>query len=103
MKTNFEKWLDKVNEQRKEYWDTNYSYREYRPLTYIKGSKYVKIIDEGSVWAFVSMKDGKVGHSYVKEGDLLKAATYSSPAPTARGNIFDGTDRWNYYGPNYLR
>lgn len=102
MKTNFEKWMDTVNEERKRYWDTNFGYKSYVPLTYKKGSKFVKIFDEGSVWAFVSMVDGIHKGAYVREGDLMKAASYSTPAKHSRGNIFDGTASWNFYGPNYL-
>lgn len=100
--TKFEKWLEKVNKERKEHWDENYSYREYEPLTYKKGRKYIKIFDNSSVWAFVSMKNGKVKGSPVKFGDLLKAANYNSPAKHARGNIFEGTAKYSFWGPDYL-
>jgi translation initiation factor IF-1 len=102
MKTEFEKWLDKVNEARKSYWATNFTYKPYEPLTYKKGSKFVKIFDGHSVWAFVSMKDGMHKGVWVTEGDLMKAESYSSAARHSRGNIFKGTDSWNFYGPNYL-
>ena len=98
----FEMWLDKVNEKRKEHWDKNFSYKPYTPLTISKGKKYIKLIDESSVWAFVSMWEGVNKGSLVCKGDLLKPAGWSSPAKHSRGNIFDGTAKWNYYGPNYL-
>jgi len=101
--TKFEKWLEKVNEERKKEWDEKFSYREYRPLTYKKGRKYIKIIDEGSVWAFVSMKNGDVKGSRVKFGDLLKPASRNSPAKHARGNIFEGTARYSFWGPEYIK
>lgn len=100
--TKFEMWLNKVNEKRKTYWDDNYNYKEYSPLTYNKGQKYMKIIDGGSVWGFVSMWEGVLKGTLVCKGDLLKPATWSQPAKHSRGNIFDGTDKWNFYGPNYL-
>ena len=102
MKTNFEIWLEKVNEQRKQYWDSRYDYKPYTPLTYEKGNKYVKIIDDTTVWGFVSMKDGLNKGVPVREGDLLKPASWNSPAKHSRGNIFEGTDVWEYYGPKYL-
>jgi hypothetical protein len=102
MKTRFEKWLDKVNEERKVYWDKNFSYKEYTPLRYEKGSKYVRIWDGTTCWGFVSMKTGENKGVEVREGDLLKPASWKSPAKHSRGNIFEGTDTWNYYGPNYL-
>ena len=103
MKTQFEIWLNKVNEERKSYWDNNYSHKPYEPLTYRKGSKFIKIIDDGSVWGFISMKDGMNKGVPVKEGDLMKAEGRNSAARHSRGNIFDGTDQWEYYGPTYLK
>ena len=103
MKTRFEIWLEGVNEKRKNYWDARFSYKEYTPLTYEKGSKYVRIMDETSVWAFVSMVDGVHKGVEVREGDLLKPASWKSPAKHSRGNIFKGTEQWEYYGPTYLK
>lgn len=101
--TKFNMWLDEVNQKRKQYWDKNYSHKEYTPLTIKKGQKYMKIIDEGSVWGFVSMWEGVMKGSLVCVGDLLKPATWSQPAKHSRGNIFDGSASWNYYGPTYLK
>jgi hypothetical protein len=81
----------------------NYSYKPYTPLTVKKGQKYMKLIDEGSVWAFVSMWEGVFKGTLVCKGDLLKPATWSQPAKHSRGNIFDGTDKWSYFGPEYLK
>ncbi len=100
--TQFETWLDKVNKKRKEYWDKEFSYKPYTPLSISKGKKYMKIIDEGSVWGFVSMWEGVYKGSLICKGDLLKPASWNSPAKHSRGNIFDGSDKWNYFGPNYL-
>lgn len=99
--TRFEIWLEKVNEERKEYWDNNYSYKEYTPLKVEKGRKYIKLIDDNSVWGFVSMIDGIHKGVNIKKGDLLMPANYNTPAKHSRGNIFDGTDSWSYYGPSY--
>ena len=41
----FEMWLDEVNKKRKKYWDENYDYKPYTPLTVKKGQKYMKVID----------------------------------------------------------
>jgi hypothetical protein len=102
MKTKFDLWLEKVNETRKEYWDKKFSYKEYTPLKVEKGRKYIKLWDGTSCWAFVSMVDGENKGAPVKKGDLLKPASWKSPAKHSRGNIFDGTDMWQYYGPQYL-
>lgn len=100
--TQFEIWLNKVNEERKEYWDKNFSYKEYTPLRVDKGRKYIRLWDGTSAWGFISMEDGFNKGSLVKKGDLLKPATWKSPAKHSRGNIFEGTDKWTYFGPNYL-
>lgn len=51
------------------------------------GRKYIKVIAGGSVHSFIALEDNaKFGF---KKGDILKAATYSSPATNfARGNLF---------------
>jgi hypothetical protein len=48
------------------------------------------------------MIDGELKQSPIKKGDLLKPAGWKTPAKHSRGNIFDGTASWSYYGPNYL-
>ena len=64
-----------------------------------------------SVWGFIAKSDfevdskRKTGPSKVvfKEGDLLKAAGWRTPALNApRGNIFDESYRVQWTGPNYL-
>lgn len=101
MKSKFDLWLEKVNEQRKEYWDSRYSYKPYEPLKVEKGRKYIKLVGDNSVWGFVSMVDGFNKGVPVKKGDLMMPANWSSPAKHSRGNIFDGTDSWEYHGPSY--
>ncbi len=103
--TKFTMWLNDVNLKRKKYWDENYSYKPYTPLTFRKGRKFVKIIDEcgsTSVWGFVSMEQMVHKGSLVCVGDLLKPEGWNAPARHSRGNIFDGSAKYNFYGPNYL-
>ena len=60
------------------------------------GKRYAKIIQEGSVWAFVDMTTG----------DILKPASWKAPAKHARGNILDGKMGMGWmtpYGPAYLK
>lgn len=100
--TKFEIWFNRVNQERNEYWDTNFSHSPYQALIVEKGSKYIKIKDGSCVWAFVSMVDGVNKGAPIKKGDLLKPASWATPAKHSRGNIFEGTDMWEFYGPKYL-
>ena len=102
-KTKFQMWLEKVNETRKVYHQQNYGSTKYSPLTYRKGQKYIKIFDQDSIWGFVSMEEGYNMYSPVRIGDLLKPKNHRAPAKHSRGNIFAGTDKWEYHGPSYLR
>ena len=96
MKTQFEIWLDRVNLQ---FDGVVYS---WKPLTFKKGSKFIKIQSGSSVWGFVCMYDGHFQGLPVKRGDLMKAASWRAPAKHSRGNIFDGTAKYKWTGPEYL-
>lgn len=63
------------------------------------GKKYIKIIKDGSVWGFVVNTENDKNFKY---GDILKAASWATPARNAlRGNVFENYEiRWT--GPNYL-
>ena len=68
-------------------------------LTFKEGRKYIKIIERGSAWGFiVKGEDEKF-----KAGDILKSASWATPARNAaRGNVFeDYTIQWT--GPLYLK
>lgn len=75
------------------------------------GKKYAKITDIytngngarlSSVWGFIVLKEcTKAGINY-KPGDLLRPASYKNPANHARGNILEGTARYDIWGPEYL-
>jgi hypothetical protein len=76
------------------------------PITEIKvsvGNKYIKLIHDRSVWGFISRYDGVFKNSYIRKGDLLKAATWNTPAAHSRGNIIDGTAKYSVWGPAYLK
>ena len=65
------------------------------------GSKYIKVISNDSVSAFIvkSDKDKKF-----KKGDILYPAGWAAPARNkARGNILDGNYPIQWTGPLYLR
>ena len=64
------------------------------------GSKYIKILSNRSVTAFIVGTDND---KKFKKGDILKPAGYAAPARNAaRGNILDGGYNINWTGPLYL-
>ena len=65
-----------------------------------EGSKYIKIVKQGSVWGFIVKTDKD---KMFRKGDILKAAGFNAPARNkARGNILDGGYKINWTGPYYL-
>lgn len=55
-------------------------------LQYEEGKVYIKIIKDSSVHSFIVKEDTK----QFKKGDILKAASWRSPAKNfARGNVFE--------------
>lgn len=69
------------------------------------GLRYVRIV---KVERHEGVKTAESAHSFIdrKNGDVLKPASWRSPAKRARGNIFDahnGLETVNHHGPAYLR
>ena len=64
-----------------------------------KGKKYIKIVHDNSVFAFVVQEDFK----HFKKGDVLKPASYQAPALNKpRGNVLSGNYDIRLTGPMYL-
>ena len=97
---------DLMSEHLKQYPNlTEYSY------TYKVARKYIKIImnsgNQRSVWGFINRFEFQKGNTGItfKEGDVLKAAGWATPALNApRGNLFEGYKIYGMrkYGPDYL-
>ena len=65
-----------------------------------EGKKYIKIVQDTGVFAFVCKTDFK----HFKKGDILKAAGYNKPAlNSARGNVLEGGYAIQWTGPLYLK
>jgi len=97
-----EKFIEKVNTEIKQYYETHLSNLTPQPMQMRVGNKFIKLISNGSVWGFISRYDGEYKGVPIKKGDLLKAASRDAPAKHSRGNIIDGTARYGVYGVTYL-
>ena len=63
------------------------------------GKKYVKIVQDTGVFAFVMKEDS----GRFKKGDILKPAGYRAPAKnSARGNVLSGNYYIQWTGPLYM-
>src|SRR5210317_840710 len=65
----------------------------------LNGRKFIKIINDNSVKAFIVKEDFK----HFKKGDVLKAASWKAPALNkSRGNVLTGNYAIQWTGPLYL-
>ena len=70
-------------------------------LEFKRGSKYIKILSNRSVWGFIVKTDDD---KKFRKGDILKAAGWNAPARNAaRGNIIDGGYSICWTSPHYLK
>ena len=97
-----EKFIAKVNSEIEDYYATNLSNLTPKPMEMRVGTKFIKLISNGSVWGFISRFDGDYKGVPIKKGDLMKSASRDAPAKHSRGNIADGTARYGVYGVQYL-
>lgn len=97
------RFIDDVNTKIKTYYETNLPSLKFNLVVVEIGSKFIRIWHNGSCWGFISRIDGVLKGAPIKQGDLLKPASWRSPAKHARGNIIDGTAVWGEYGPSYIK
>lgn len=92
----FKTWLEGVIKISHDDMRSNFPNLDLPPFRSDIGSRYIRIVRDNSAHAFVDRTNG----------DVLKPATWKSPAKHARGNIFDeknGLGSIGPYGPAYLR
>lgn len=96
------KFVDDVNQKIKEYYEKSLPSLKPEFVTVDVGNKFIRLWKGSTCWGFISRVDGDLKGAPIKKGDLLKAASWKSPAKHARGNIIEGTARYGVYGPEYL-
>lgn len=96
------KFLSEANALIKEYYEKNLPNLPITELEVSVGSKFIKLVHKTTVWGFISRHDEVYKGAPIKKGDLLKPASWASPAKHSRGSIVDGTARYGVYGPTYL-
>jgi hypothetical protein len=68
------------------------------------GKKFIKVIRENGVFAFVCKDDVSGPFGSFKKGDVLMPASYNRPALNkARGNVLTGNYPIQWTGPLYLK
>jgi hypothetical protein len=78
------------------YYTKNYPNLPVPVPTVTFGKRYAKVLLEGAAWAFLDLASG----------DVLKPASWSTPAKHARGSLDDATGglgRVGPFGPEYLK
>ena len=94
--------INTLNIQRKDYYVKADMPSQWKELVVEVGNKFIRLWCGTGCWGFISRVDGDLKGAPIKKGDLLKCASWKSPAKHARGNIIDGTAKYGVYGPDYL-
>ena len=69
--------------------DKSHVYGNFRKVELKFGKRYAKVVVNDSAFCFVDKTNG----------DVLKAASFNSPAKGARGNIYDASNGLGRVGP----
>lgn len=75
----FVDWFERVKDMIQTFRDTHYKNLPPCNFEIKQGRKFIKIISDNSVYAFINRYNG----------DVMKPASWSAPAKHARGNIKD--------------
>ena len=75
-----------------------------KQITIKQGKKFIKVIKENGVFAFICKDDFSAPFTSFKKGDVLMAASWNRPALNApRGNVLKGSYNIAWTGPLYLK
>ena len=101
MKKALDKYIERIKEDYKRWSGNSMKHNPDNEMTIkfcngirmTEGQKYYKIMTENSVHSFIVKKDSNLRGKDFKRGDMLKAASWASPALNcARGNILGAYD-----------
>ncbi len=97
-------WLKGAQERINTNYAKNYPNLVVPQLKLERGRRYIRVVRHLETKGQVVMHSA---HAFIDtNGDVLKPASYKTPAKHARGNIFDKWNGLRYvsaYGPAYLR
>jgi hypothetical protein len=105
-------YIDKLSFKTAEHYRTQFPTLPPERIEVIDGSQFVKIIKVGQwqrhVYCFIVRRDNETKSlGKVKQGDLMKPASWKTPAKHARGNIIEDCDKAiensGPYGVVYLK
>tara|TARA_Y100000034_G_scaffold1017_1_gene1291 strand:+ start:9253 stop:9591 length:339 start_codon:yes stop_codon:yes gene_type:complete len=97
-------WLNGVRKLVRKHYQDSYPNLPVPTLDTDEGGKFIRIVEDNgsqkSAFAFVAKVDGQTkALGKVKQGDVLKTASWKAPARHARGNIFDDSKGLKHVGP----
>jgi hypothetical protein len=95
--------VEKVEKLRLDYYTASLPSLPIAPIKVDVGNKFIRLWADNSCWGFISRVDGMLKGAPIRKGDLLKPATFKSPAKHSRGNIMDGTAQYGVYSPSYMK
>jgi len=95
-------WVEELNAELKREFEAGYSNLTWQPITVTEGRKWFKLMHGTSAWGFLAKENGVYKGSVVQAGDLMKPANWKVPARHSRGNVLNGSARYQWTGPHYL-
>jgi hypothetical protein len=102
-------WLEKITAQSVEYYSARFANLSPTTFTVEDGQKFIRVVAHSggsrSVHVFIAKVDSETKTlGKVRAGDILKPASWKTPAKHARGNILDadgGMSQMTPYGAQH--
>ena len=102
-KMDYQMWSTKAHGEQSQ-WTKDSIAKWDKQITIKQGKKFIKVIKENGVFAFIAKDDFSAPFNSFKKGDVLMAASWNRPALNApRGNVLKGSYQIAWTGPLYLK